>query len=191
MLTTPDGVLDQAASLPAAATAPVRAGGASVDSFDEIYLGHAPLLRKIAVARFGIPPADVDPLVHDVFITFLANAGGVRGDVRRYLIGGICNAARNFWREREADRRLFSGDPMSDAAEMTCSLKDVAALQLVSRTLARLSPRCREALERYYLQDDDTPTIACALGTSSSNVNYLMHVCRKRARAIYRELTNR
>lgn len=159
------------------------------DAFDEIYLTHAPLLRKIAVSRFGIPPSDADPLVHDVFATFLANAGGVRGDVRRYLVGGICNAARNFWRAREADRRLFSDDSLCDAVEGSGSFDDIAALQLVARTLARLSPRCREALERYYLHDDDTPTIACALGTSSSNVNYLMHVCRKRARAIYHELS--
>ncbi|HEX3580859.1 MAG TPA: hypothetical protein VH087_03795 [Thermoanaerobaculia bacterium] len=130
----------------------------------------------------------VDGLVHDVFATYLGNAAGVRGDVRRYLIGGICNAARGFWRSHEADRRLFCDDDCSEATAVAEPFDDMVALQLVAMTLARLGARCREALERYYLLDDDTPTIACALGTTASNVNYLMHVCRKRARAIYQEI---
>ena len=170
---------------PAAGTPAVCVGRSGLDA---VYLAHAPLLRKIAAGRFGVPVEHVDALVHDVFATYLGNADAVRGDVRRYLVGGICNAARGFWRSRAADRRVFCDEECSEAT-VVGPFENLEGLQLVAMTLARLSARCREALERYYLHEDDTPTIACALGTTSSNVNYLMHVCRKRARAIYEELS--
>lgn len=34
---------------------------------------------------------------------------------------------------------------------------------VVASTLAKLSSRCREALKRYYLDGEDTPTVAAAL----------------------------
>jgi RNA polymerase sigma factor (sigma-70 family) len=160
-------------------------------AIDEVYLEHAPLMRRIAASRFRIPAAELDALVHDVFATYIANFAGVRGDVRRYLVGGICNAARNFWRSRNAAEAVFSDEEPPESAISRSLSDEVESVQLAAATMARLDQRCREALERYYLHGDDTPTIACALQTSEPNVNYLMHVCRKRARAIYRKLCGR
>jgi hypothetical protein len=44
-------------------------------------------------------------------------------------------------------------------------------------------------LRRYYFDGDPTETIAAAIDTTPRNVNYLLHVCRGRARKIYEALT--
>src|SRR6266481_972044 len=69
----------------------------SNNPFDTIYDTYAPLLRKIATRKFRVPRPDAESLVHDVFATYLANPANVR-ELRSYLIGAICNAARQFWR---------------------------------------------------------------------------------------------
>jgi DNA-directed RNA polymerase specialized sigma24 family protein len=84
-----------------------------------IYDSHAPLLRAIARRKFDVPEADVDSLVHDVFATFLACPARVR-DLRAYLIGGICNTSRDYWRRQKQDTRLFT-----EADETTLLSEDV------------------------------------------------------------------
>ena len=78
---------------------------ASCGVIERVYLEHAPLLRRVAVRKFGIPPADADTLVHDVFAAYIANPGAVRSDLRAYLIAAICNASRNYWRTKEMQER--------------------------------------------------------------------------------------
>ena len=41
---------------------------------EEAYLEHAALLRKIAINKFGIPRAEAETLVHDVFATYLMHS---------------------------------------------------------------------------------------------------------------------
>ena len=183
--TTPDEA-SKAGALPAlAVVCPARTPGA----IDELYIEHAPVLRRVAIRKFSVPPAEAEALVHDVFISCLLTARNVRTDLRAYLIAAMCNASRNYWRSRRSEDRVFTGEePASDA--VTEDLFDGLAVNMVvASTLARIGKRCSEVLRRYYLKGEDTPTIAAALETTRSNVNYMMHVCRKRARTIYEELT--
>jgi hypothetical protein len=71
---------------------------AEASPFDSIYDTYAPLLRRIAVSRFGIPTAYAADLVHDVFATYLVNPKRVE-ELRPYLIGAICNASRSYLRK--------------------------------------------------------------------------------------------
>ncbi|HEV8436075.1 MAG TPA: helix-turn-helix domain-containing protein [Thermoanaerobaculia bacterium] len=82
---------------------------ASCGVIERVYLEHSPLLRRVAVRKFGIPPSDADTLVHDVFAAYIANPGAVRSDLRAYLIAAICNASRNYWRSKEMQERVESG----------------------------------------------------------------------------------
>ncbi len=109
-------------------------------------------------------------------------------NTRSYLIGAICNASRYWRRSRSSESRVF--ERAETAVEpITDDLFDGLAQNLaVAATLSRLDPRCREALRRYYLDEEDTPEIASAMNTSCGNVNYLMHVCRHKARLAYREI---
>lgn len=148
-------------------------------AFDDVYLRYAPLLRHLALGRFSIPREDVDSLVHDVFATFLTDPTNIRS-VRPYLVGGICNASRQYWRRRDRE------DAFCESAEDLVDKRtlDQVSMRLdVARALSRVGKRCREALRRYYLDGESTPTIAAFLETTPNNVLYLLHVCRKRARA--------
>lgn len=161
-------------------------GEAAAIEFDVIYGEHAPLLRAIARRKFNIPDADVDALVHDVFATFLISAPRVR-ELRPYLIGAICNASRKYWRNQEQHESLFaeldedsvSGEDVQQAVHRALTL---------NAALSRIGDRCRNVLERYYLDREPTSSIAEAIGTSPGNVLYILHICRKRARAIFGQL---
>jgi RNA polymerase sigma factor (sigma-70 family) len=155
---------------------------------DELFRDYAPLLRRIATRKFDVPLDEADSLVQDVFVSYLANPSRVRVNTRSYLIGAICNASRYWRRTRTSESRVFE-QAESAAEPITDDLFDGLAQNLaVAATLSRLDPRCREALRRYYLEQEDTPEIASAMNTSCGNVNYLMHVCRQRARLAYREI---
>ena len=169
-----------------------RSLGVAAGSIEHVYLEHAFLLRRVAVRKFQVPEDDAETLVHDVFITYLADPTVVRSNLRAYLIAAICNASRNYWRSKRTHDRFFvDTDPAHEPLEPPDeSFFDGLSLHLViGAMLARLGDRCRDVLRRYYLEGEDTQTIAGALGTTPSNVNYMTHVCRKKARSIYDELT--
>jgi len=154
---------------------------------DAVYVEHAPLLRAIALTRFKVPSVDVDALVHDVFASYFVNAAGVRM-LRPYLVGAICNASRQYWRKRDAERAvLCDGIPCPAAAEDELS-ESVARKVRIAAVLARLRPKCRELLRRYYLEEESTASIAASRHTTSATVLVLLHGCRKSARAIFRTL---
>jgi RNA polymerase sigma factor (sigma-70 family) len=170
-------------------TAPkvLRADNAS--DFDTIYDDHAPLLRAIARRKFNIPDGDVDCLVHDVFASFLTSVSRVR-DCRPYLIGGICNACRNYWRRRERDDSLFVEIDENAACDEDIQ-RDVSRTLTLNAALSQIGDRCRNVLQRYYLESESTATIAEAIGTTPANVLYILHTCRKRARAVLGETGTR
>jgi RNA polymerase sigma factor (sigma-70 family) len=110
----------------------------------------------------------------------------VHQNVRSYLVAAVCNASRNYWRAKQTRERHFPleiPDRVDDDVAEGLSLR-----MMIGATLARLGARCREVLRRYYLEEEDTASIASALDTTASNVNYLMHVCRKKARTLYEEI---
>jgi len=162
---------------------------AAVTDFDTIYDDHAPLLRAIAKRKFNIPDGDIDGLVHDVFASFLASASRVR-DARPYLVGGICNASRNYWRRRERDDSLFVEIDENAACDEDVQ-QDVSRMLTLNAALSRIGDRCRNVLQRYYLESESTAAIAEAIGTTPGNVLYILHTCRKRARAFLGEMDPR
>lgn len=159
--------------------------------FDELYATYQPLLRRIAIRKFGIPLADVDDLVQDVFATYLANPANVR-DVHPYLIGAICNASRQY--RRRDDAAPFSPLPEHGVCGATPDdeLIDGVVRNLVMRaTLNRLGTSCRETLERFYLLGETTAAIARTRDKSANYICRLLNYCRNRARSIFAEINTR
>lgn len=169
--------------------APVQPGEvpAALAQFEEAYLQFAPLLRKIAAAKFGIPPHDAEPLVHDVFATYLAYAADVH-DVRTYLIGGICNAARHHLRRTDAKDALFCGEDPCAATPTESILAEVERKLLLRRILARIGGQCREILRRYYLHGETTQSIACTMDYKPTTILIFLSKCRKKAQTAYRAI---
>jgi len=153
-------------------------------SFEEAYLQFAPLLRKIAVKKYGIPVAEAEPLVHDVFATYFTNAADVI-EVGPYLVGGICNAARHYLRRTDARDALFCGETPCAATPTESILLEVERKLLLRRLLARIGSRCRDLLQRYYVAGESTRAIADALRLKPMTVLICLSKCRKRALAAY------
>ena len=160
-----------------------RCGG---DEVERVYVDNAPLLRWIAVQRFGIAGEDADALVHDIFAAWLTNRTVVRGDIRAYLLGAMWNAARAFRRKRREE-------PLDESSPEPLSVPDEFVEQLsthiaVGRTLARLNKRCVETLRRFYYEEESANTIAASTDSTPEAVRQMLRVCRQRARAICEEL---
>jgi len=174
-----DGVPDVAAMRPATAM--------PESTFGTVYDKYLPLLRKIAVRKFGVPRADVDSLIHDVFTTYLAQQDRVR-ELHAYLVGAICNACHEYWRKTNRDR-----DYLADQAEGAIAVDDhilesVAQNLLMRSALSRLGPSCRETLRQFYVDGESAAAIAASRQTTQNSILQLLHYCRGRLRAAYRAL---
>ena len=169
------------------AAAPAATPGVYDPEFDRIYATYVPLLRRIAMRKFQIPPTDVDELVQDVFATYLAHAERVR-ELRPYLIGGICNAARQYWRERDAHREVFCDADADCAASDDVLLESLIRNMMMSAALSQLGPSCRETLRRFYLDGESAISIAASRDTTQNSIHQLLNYCRTRARKAYRTM---
>src|SRR5688500_9421477 len=156
--------------------------------FEEVYVRYAPRLRKVAVAKFGIAPADADGLVQDVFATSFMHAANVE-QVERYLIGGICNAARKHLQRAGAADALFCDDDPCEVSTGDVLLRQLERKQLLSIVFARIGSRCRELLSRYSVRGESSAAIAGALDSTPGSVLVSLHKCRKRAVDAYRSIT--
>lgn len=155
----------------------VPAGGTD---FDAVYNVYRPLLRKIAMRKFHIPRGDVDTLVHDVFTTYLAQQDRVR-ELHPYLIGGICNAARDYWRKADREKAVFCDADICPATPGDALVEDVVQTLLVRSALSTLGESCRDALYRFYVDGDTATCIADSRSTTQGSILRLLHYCRERA----------
>jgi DNA-directed RNA polymerase specialized sigma24 family protein len=119
-----------------------------------------------------------------VFATYLTNPANVR-NLRSYLIGAICNAARQYLRRDATERELFCGEPICAAAPDEDLVEGVIRNITISTTLAQLGPSCQETLRRFYLTGETAPMIAQSRKTTANYILRLLNYCRNRARAIY------
>jgi RNA polymerase sigma factor (sigma-70 family) len=162
------------------------AGG--VPLFEEAYLLYAPRLRRIAYRKYGIQLAEAETLVHDVFTTFFTHADEVN-DVWPYLVGAICNAARNHLKRADRTEAIFcTGHPCPAIAREDVG-REVEGKLLLAGVFARVGSRCRDLFQRYYVNGETTRMIADALRTTPATVLLRLHQCRKRAVAAYRSMS--
>ena len=160
----------------------------TVTEFDAVYATYQPLLRRIAIRKFGIAVENADDLVQDVFASYLANRDKVR-DLHPYLIGAICNACRQSRRRDEAapfsprpEHRTCGATPDDELVE------GVVRNLTIQATLGRLGTSCRETLERFYLLGETTVSIAQSREKSANYICRLLNYCRNRARLIFTQI---
>lgn len=169
----------------AARTSPGLPAGAE---FDDVYAVYFPMLRKIAMRKYRIPPEDVDALVHDVFATYLTHRQRVR-ELHPYLIGGICNAARQYWRQSDAEREVFCVSDEEGATAADAVVDSVVRNMVLSSVLSRLGASCRETLYRFYIRGESAISIAESRDTTQNSILRLLNYCRGRARTWYRSIS--
>lgn len=161
----------------------------AAETLDTLYRAHAATLRSNARRRFHIiMEDDIDGLVNDVFTSYLERQPRV-DDVRAFLIGAMNNACMHYLRKRRNEMPLL---PEHENRPDSSTEEEVERWTLclsVGATLARLGTKCRETLRRYYFHEEKPEAIATKLETTTAYIFQLLSTCRKRARDIYRELT--
>ena len=158
--------------------------------FAEVYERYARLLRVIAVRDFHIPFGDAEAIVHDIFLCYFAHPGVVRGDVKAYLCSAVRNGCIDYLRKRSRERAVFEDVEDVEDVPADSTLPDRVAVRLaMAETLARLRPRCRDALRCFHLENKSSAVVAAELNASPTYVRQLLHHCRKAARQIFEDLT--
>jgi RNA polymerase sigma factor (sigma-70 family) len=160
--------------------------------FADIYRQHAPLMRFIAIRDFRVPLDASESIVHDIFTRYLTNPDVVRGELKPYFRGAVRNGCLEYWKKLQRENSVFCD--VSDAAAEEVgdgtSLADTIAVRLaVTETLARLRPRCRDALRRFHLEGKSMQVVAEELEVAPHYVRQLLHHCRKTARQIFESIT--
>jgi len=164
---------------------------AAQEPFADVYDRHAWLLRLIAVRDYRVPIGDAESIVHDIFTRYFTNPGVVRGEVKPYLRGAVRNECLEYWRKRNREGMVFcdtAGAP-DDVGDETSLADTIADRLAIAETLARLRPKCREALRRFHLEGKSMQDVAEELDVAPLYVRQLLHHCRKAAREIFESIT--
>jgi RNA polymerase sigma factor (sigma-70 family) len=157
------------------------------EAFAEIYETYARLMRLIAVRDFRVPYSDAEGIVHDIFMHYFSNPGVVRGELKPYFRGAVRNESLEYWRKRQREQSVFCDveDVECESAGDETLMSDTIAVRLaVTETLARLRPRCRDALRCFHYEGKSMRVVAEELDVAPMYVRQLLHHCRKAARTI-------
>lgn len=143
------------------------------------------LLVGIAVGRFGVPRADAETLVQEIFLQLLLHAPRIR-DRRPWLIGAVYNASKEYLRRAQRIQQL--PENASDPADPRYVRVDEQwPAELAAReAFARLTPRCQLALRLRYIEGHTLPSIARLLDTTTAYATKLVHRCLDLAHRRYR-----
>lgn len=140
------------------------------------YDAHYEALRFIAARRFRVPPADVRPLIHDVFVAYIRKVS-VIGDDRGWLITATRNACLNYWRDAKP------GDSLPDALLDPRALRDDVAARLdLARVLRRVPKDCRKVLWQRYVDGLEPAEIAAEQSKARSGGRQIVFRCLRAAR---------
>jgi RNA polymerase sigma factor (sigma-70 family) len=162
------------------------------DAFAEIYETYARLMRLIAVRDFRVPFSDAEGIVHDIFMRYFGNPGVVRGELKPYFRGAVRNECLEYWRKRQREQAVFCDveDVERETGGEKTLMSDTIAVRLaVAETLARLRPRCRDALRCFHYEGKSMLAVAAELEVAPMYVRQLLHHCRKAARTIFESIT--
>jgi RNA polymerase sigma factor (sigma-70 family) len=152
------------------------------------YRAHYDLLRFIVARRFKVPADEVCSVIHDVFVSFLRHSERVEessADERAWLIGGVCNASRYYWRKHRGEGFPPDIDDYIDPAAMA---DETNRRLLLAGVLRRLPERCRNLLRKRYCEGYTPDEIAAMESLARGSAKNLISKCLLAARAAYCQL---
>lgn len=152
----------------------------------EIYEEHYQFLLALALKKYDVPQDDAAPLVHDVFVNFLASRRPVV-EARAYLVIGVCRACSDYWRRRR--REVTQSDGYFDRVSCGGIEDEVVVRLTVQAALLQLRSKCRKILRLYYLEGHSAREVAARVGTTRRYAEKLIMTCLGKLRLIYRDLS--
>ena len=149
------------------------------------YRAHYDLLRFIAARRFRIPTDEVCGVIHDVFVSFMRHEARVArstADERAWLVGGVCNASRYYWRKQRGEELPPDIEEYIDPAAVA---DDAITRLLLADVLRRLPERCRDLLRKRYSEGYTPNEIAAMESLARGSAKNLISKCLLAARAAF------
>jgi len=165
-------------------TAPLSSQAVTTALIADTYRELKPLLRRLAIRRFRVPPDDAEGLVQEVFLAFVGRLTTIR-DPRSWLIGTLCNECRDYWRGQgrlvplPTDCETWMDPVSGDGVER------LDARLRVQRILAAMDERCARLLRLRYLDGCTVPEVATALAMKYRYTKKRLYLCVDRFRAVY------
>jgi RNA polymerase sigma factor (sigma-70 family) len=179
----PFGIL---ASLPPPATAMSQTADDSGSSehaerIAAAYRDNYALLSALARRRFRVPEADVQSVIHEVFVSYIRHEQQIR-DHRAWLVGAVCKASRKYWSHAEREEATDLADcvdpkPLLDT--LTARLDAVLALR-------QLGDRCREVVRLRFFEGLDFDELASRFSITSGSAKLKLARCMQTARQLIR-----
>jgi RNA polymerase sigma factor (sigma-70 family) len=149
------------------------------------YRAHYDLLRFIVARRFKIPADEVCGVIHDVFVSFIRHEAKVTQstvDERAWLIGGVCNASRYYWRKHRGEE--LPAD-IEEYIDPTAVADDAITRLLLADVLRRLPERCRDLLRKRYSEGYTPDEIATMESLARGSARNLISKCLLAARSAF------
>jgi len=152
------------------------------------YRAHYDLLRFIAARRFKIPTDEICGVIHDVFVSFMRHEAKIAqspADERAWLVGGVCNASRYYWRKHRDEELPPDIEEYIDPAAVA---DDAITRLLLADVLRCLPERCREILRKRYSEGYTIDEIAEMASLARGSARNLISKCLLAARAAFYRL---
>lgn len=149
--------------------------------YDELW----PVLVRIGRRKFGVPEEDVEQLVQDTALAFLASRTEIVKP-QAWLVAAMCNACRHYWRWRRS-REAFEEGTVDEVAEpgRETAVREVENEVIARELLGRVPPRDREILRLHYFERLTDREMAIRLRTTRGYAQKLIYLALRRARAVF------
>jgi RNA polymerase sigma-70 factor (ECF subfamily) len=156
-----------------------------------LFRAHAPFVAGF-LAKMGVPEAERDDLVQDVFMTAHRRGGWTPGAAKattwlaEIAIRLVANRRRKVQRRTDALERLPSRAAAPEPAEV---LEQRRAVERVDRALETLDVKKRGVFVLFELEGESCEDIAAALGVPVGTVYSRLHAARRDFLAAYERET--
>jgi len=175
-------------------------GKGSAENRTEEIISYFDEIRRY-LSAFGLPPADFEDVLDEVFITALANADKIRdpGKIKNWLLAIAKNAAKTYFiRRRDEMNRMVSLDEIGDVCYCE-SEEDFVVKEIISisegfrdidlyEAMNLLNPEERSILLLYYSHGYNYREISIIKGMSESNVRVTAFRARRRLKKILEDM---
>lgn len=154
----------------------------------ELYEEYYEFLLALAFSKYDLPHHEAEPLVHDVFVNFLASRRPIE-QARAYLVVGLCRACGEYWRKR---RRELPIQAEHLERPENLDVEDSLVTRLtIQAALRQLREKCRQTLRLYIVEGHTAKEVAVEIGTTRRYAEKLIRTCLAKLRTIYHDLSER
>ena len=152
----------------------------------EVYEEHYNFLLSLALKKYDLRQEDAAPLIHDVFVNFIASRRPVE-EAKAYLVVGVCRACSDHWRRRR--REIPQPDEFFESSPCPAMEDELVTRLTVQAALRQLRSKCRKTLRLYYVEGHSAKEVATEVGTTRRYAEKLIMTCLGKLRLIYQDLS--